>query len=118
MHASHFLQVAAPPGARGRRDLAFRRHSWRVLGLTGAAAAFGGAWFFARLATRPAEQIAAQAQAIEAGTLSAHITAHAEVVEYASLVAVLNAMLGRLRAAFEAQRRFVARRQPRAALTR
>jgi two-component system OmpR family sensor kinase len=107
MHGSHFLQVAAPLGPV---DAVVWRFAGLValLGLTGAAAAFAGAWFFARLATRPAEQIAAQAQAIEAGTLSAQITAHAEVVEYASLVAILNAMLGRLRAAFEAQRRFVA----------
>lgn len=107
MHGSHFLQVAAPLAPV---DAVIWRFAGLValLGFTGAAVAFGGAWFFARLATRPAEQIAAQAQAIEAGTLSARITAHAEVVEYASLVAVLNAMLGRLRAAFEAQRRFVA----------
>jgi two-component system OmpR family sensor kinase len=107
MHGSHFLQVAAPLAPV---DAVMWRFAGLValLGVTGAATAFAGAWFFARLATRPAEQIAAQAQAIEAGTLSARITAHAEVVEYASLVAVLNAMLGRLRAAFEAQRRFVA----------
>jgi two-component system OmpR family sensor kinase len=107
MHGSHFLQVAAPLGPV---DAVIWRFAGLValLGVTGAAVAFAGAWFFARLATRPAEQIAAQAQAIEAGTLSAQITAHAEVVEYASLVAILNAMLGRLRAAFEAQRRFVA----------
>jgi len=107
MHGSHYLQVAAPLAPL---DAVIWRFAGlvAVLGFTGAAAAFGGAWFFARLATRPAEQIAAQAQAIEAGTLSAHITAHAEVVEYASLVAVLNAMLDRLRAAFDAQRRFVA----------
>ena len=59
-------------------------------------------------ATRPAQEIAAQAEAVEAGTLSARITAHAEVAEYRRLVGVLNAMLDRLDRAFQAQRRFVA----------
>jgi heavy metal sensor kinase len=79
-----------------------------LLALGGTAAAFAGAWMFAGLATRPAQEIAAQAEEIEAGTLSARITAHAEVTEYGRLVGVLNAMLGRLDRAFQAQRRFVA----------
>jgi two-component system OmpR family sensor kinase len=107
VHAEHFLQVAAPLEP-------LRATVWRfglftaLLGLGGTAAAFAGAWMFAGLATRPAQEIAAQAEAIEAGTLSARITAHAEVTEYRRLVAVLNAMLDRLERAFQAQRRFVA----------
>ncbi len=106
-HGSHFLQVTAPVAPV---DAVLWRFAGlaALLGLLGAALGFGGAIHFARLATRPAEEIAAQAQAIEAGTLSARITAHAEVEEYASLVRVLNAMLVRLDRAFEAQRRFVA----------
>jgi signal transduction histidine kinase len=106
-HAAHFLQVTAPLAPV---DAVLWRFAGlaALLGLLGGGVAFAGAFVFAGLATRPAEEIAAQAQAIEAGTLSARITAHAEVAEYASLVAVLNAMLGRLRAAFDAQRRFVA----------
>ena len=107
MHGSHFLQVAAPLAPVD----AVR---WRVAGLTlllgvaGGSVAFGGAFLFAGLATRPAQRIAVQAEAIEAGTLSARITAHASVAEYARLVAVLNAMLDRLDRAFAVQRRFVA----------
>ncbi len=106
-HSEHFLQVTAPLEP-------LRATVWRIalftllLGLAGTAAAFAGAWLFAGVATRPAQEIAAQAEAIEAGTLSARITAHAEVTEYRRLVGVLNAMLGRLERAFQAQRRFVA----------
>lgn len=106
-HGSHFLQVTAPLDP-------VRSTVWRfglftlLLALGGTAAAFAGAWAFAGLATRPAQEIAAQAEAIEAGTLSARITAHAEVSEYGRLVGVLNAMLDRLDRAFQAQRRFVA----------
>lgn len=106
-HGSHFLQVTAPLDP-------LRSTVWRfglftlLLALGGTAAAFAGAWMFAGLATRPAQEIAAQAEAIEAGTLSARITAHAEVSEYGRLVGVLNAMLDRLDRAFQAQRRFVA----------
>lgn len=106
-HGSHFLQVTAPLEP-------LNETMWRfgvltaLLALVGTTAAFAGAWLFAGLATRPAQEIAAQAEAVEAGTLSARITAHAEVTEYRRLVAVLNAMLGRLDRAFQAQRRFVA----------
>jgi heavy metal sensor kinase len=106
-HGSHFLQVTAPLAPV--EGVVWRFAGWALLvGLIGVGVAFAGAFHVARLATRPAEEIAAQAQAVEAGTLSARITAHAEVAEYASLVAVLNAMLDRLDRAFEAQRRFVA----------
>jgi signal transduction histidine kinase len=107
MHGSHFLQVTAPL-------VPVDAVLWRFAGLTlllgvaGGGVAFGGAFVFARFATRPAQQIAEQAEAIEAGTLSARITAHASVAEYARLVAVLNAMLDRLDRAFAVQRRFVA----------
>ena len=107
LHGSHFLEVTAP-----MQPLAAT--VWRfglltaLLALVGTAAAFGGAWRFAGLATRPAQEIAAQAEAVEAGTLSSRITAHADTSEYRRLVGVLNAMLGRLGRAFQAQRRFVA----------
>lgn len=106
-HAMHFLQVSAPLESvdgtvRGAALLAL------ILALAGAGVAFAGAWWFAGLATRPVAEIVAQAEAVEAGTLSARITSHAEVAEYHRLVAVLNAMLDRLERAFQAQRRFVA----------
>jgi two-component system OmpR family sensor kinase len=106
-HGAHFLQVAAPLAPVDGMVWRFAGLA-ALLGLAGGAVAFGGAFLFARLATLPAQEIAAQAEAIEAGTLSARITAHATVTEYASLVAVLNAMLDRLDRAFETQRRFVA----------
>ena len=107
LHAKHYLEVAGPVAP-------VETTLWRsaalagLLGVVGMLLAAGGAWWFARAATRPAQEIAAQAEAIEAGTLSARITAHAEVAEYHRLVAVLNAMLDRLDRAFQAQRRFVA----------
>lgn len=106
-HGSHFLQVTAPLAPVDGMLWRFAGLA-TLLGVAGTAASFAGAYVFARFATRPAQQIAAQAEAIEAGTLSARITAHATVAEFASLVAVLNAMLDRLDRAFDAQRRFVA----------
>jgi two-component system OmpR family sensor kinase len=106
-HADHYLQVSAPVESV---DSTVRRAVLlaALLGLAGAVAAFAGAWYFAGLATRPVAEIVAQAEAIEAGTLSARITAHADASEYRRLVVVLNAMLDRLDRAFRAQRRFVA----------
>ncbi len=107
VHAEHFLEVTAPLEPLAATVWRFALFT-ALLGLGGTAAAFVGAWLFAGLATKPAQEIAAQAEAIEAGTLSARITAHAETSEYRRLVGVLNAMLDRLDRAFQAQRRFVA----------
>ncbi len=107
VHAEHFLQVTAPLEPLAATVWRFALFT-ALLGLLGTVASFAGAWMFAHFATAPAQEIAAQAEAIEAGTLSARITAHAEVAEYHRLVAVLNAMLDRLERAFQAQRRFVA----------
>jgi heavy metal sensor kinase len=81
-----------------------------VAGFTvGAAAlAYAAGWRLAGVALRPTREITQQAQAIEAGTLSARITAHADVAEFESLVAVLNGMLDRLDRAFQVQQRFIA----------
>jgi two-component system OmpR family sensor kinase len=106
-HDAHFLQVTAPLAPVDGMLWRFASLAG-LLGIAGTATSFAVAYVFARFATRPAQEIAAQAEAIEAGTLSARITAHATVAEYSSLVAVLNAMLDRLDRAFEAQRRFVA----------
>jgi two-component system OmpR family sensor kinase len=106
-HAMHYLQVSAPVepvDATVRQAILLAA----LLALLGALAAFAGAWWFAGLATRPVAEIVSQAEAIEAGTLSARITAHADATEYRRLVVVLNAMLDRLDRAFQAQRRFVA----------
>jgi two-component system OmpR family sensor kinase len=106
-HARHFLQVSAPvEPVDATIDQAVLLAA--LLGLAGALAAFAGAWYFAGVAIRPVAEIVTQAEAIEAGTLSSRITAHAEAREYRRLVVVLNAMLDRLDRAFRAQRRFVA----------
>jgi len=70
--------------------------------------AFVMGWRGAKLALRPTRDIASQAEALEAGSLSARITAHENVAEFRQLVGVLNAMLDRLERAFESQRRFTA----------
>jgi signal transduction histidine kinase len=67
-----------------------------------------GAWWLAGSAVRPVAEITRQATRIEAGTLSQRIVAHADTLEYHGLVAVLNRMLERLDAAFQAQHRLTA----------
>ncbi len=107
VHRAHILQVAAP--LRPVSDVV--RTLVRLLiavGGVGIGLTFLGAWGLAGRAVRPAREIAEQAEAITAGSLSARIHAHADAIEYQRLVAVLNDMLERLQAAFEAQRRFVA----------
>jgi len=73
-----------------------------------AALAYAVGWRLAGVALRPTREITEQGRAIEAGTLSERITAHADVVEFQSLVTVLNGMLDRLDQAFQVQRRFTA----------
>ena len=106
-HAEHLLQIAAPLEPLERTVTNF---AWLVVALTLLAAGAAGlaGWRLAGAALQPTREITAQAEAIEAGTLSARITAHADVREFERLVMVLNAMLGRLEQAFETQRRFTA----------
>lgn len=106
-HRHHVLQVSASllPNERVLgRFLALLL----ATGLAVAALASAGAWVLAGHAIRPAREIAAQAARIEAGSPGERITAHADEEEFRSLVDVLNRMLERLAAAFEAERRFVA----------
>ncbi len=107
LHAQHVLQVSAPLGARDRllRRLALLL-ALLVIGAT--LATFAGSWWLADRAVRPVHQIIDQAEEIEAGSLDRGIRAAADSREYHRLVAVLNGMLGRLRSAFDAQRRFTA----------
>jgi two-component system OmpR family sensor kinase len=107
LHALHVLQVAAPLDARDRllRRLALML-TLLVVGAT--LATLAGSWWLAERAVRPIHQIIDQAEAIEAGSLDRGIRASADSREYHRLVAVLNGMLGRLRSAFDAQRRFTA----------
>ncbi len=104
-HGVHVLQVAAPTQPVRR---IVTRFAWLtvLLSLTATAAAFGVGWRVAGLALIPTREITEQAEAIEAGTLSDRITAHADVHEFGRLVNVLNGMLDRLESAFEGQRQF------------
>jgi two-component system OmpR family sensor kinase len=106
-HRIHLLQVAAPtePIERTMTQFGFLVAALVILGTAGA---YLLGWRLAGVALRPTEEITRQAEAIEAGTLSERITAHADVVEFRRLVTVLNGMLTRLDRAFKVQRRFTA----------
>ena len=107
IHGMHMLQVAAPlaPLERTLRDFLLLG---LMLSLLAVGAAFLVGWRIAGVALRPTAEITAQAEAIREGTSTPTITAHADVEEFARLVQVLNAMLGRLDRASAVQRRFTA----------
>ncbi|MBA2291573.1 MAG: HAMP domain-containing protein [Gemmatimonadales bacterium] len=104
-HGVHVLQVAAPTQSVRRIVTRFALLT-ALLSLAATAGAFAVGWRLAGGALRPTREITEQAEAIEAGTLSERITAHADVREFGRLVNVLNGMLDRLEGAFEGQRRF------------
>ncbi len=106
-HGMHLLQVAAPlaPLERTLRDFILLG---LALTLVAGGAAFGVGWRIAGAALLPTAEITAQAEAIREGTPAPSITAHADMEEFARLVQVLNAMLGRLDQASAVQRRFTA----------
>jgi two-component system OmpR family sensor kinase len=107
VHGQHMLQVAAPLAPLDRTLGAFILLSL-VLTLLAVGAAFLVGWRIAGTALRPTAEITAQAEAIREGTPAPAITAHADMEEFARLVQVLNAMLGRLDRAAAVQRRFTA----------
>jgi two-component system OmpR family sensor kinase len=106
-HGVHLLQVAAPTEPVRETLSQFALLVTAVTALA-TAAAYAMGWRLAGIALRPTREITEQAEAVQAGTLSERITAHADVVEFHRLVTVLNAMLNRLDRAFQAQRRFTA----------
>jgi len=67
-----------------------------------------GAFWLARRAVQPVLEVVEQARGITPGQPHLRITAHADVVEYESLVHVLNGLLERCERAFTAQRRLTA----------
>jgi two-component system OmpR family sensor kinase len=107
VHRAHILQVAAPLRPVGN-VLTTLEEFLAGIGIIATGLTFVGGWALAGRAVRPAREIAEQAEAITAGSLGARIRAHADALEYQRLVGVLNDMLERLEAAFDAQRRFVA----------
>ena len=106
-HERHVLQVAAPLAARNEM-------LWTVGGFLGGltllvlGGSLIGSWWLAGRAVRPVHEIIDQAEAIEAGSLQRGITAYSDTEEYERLVQVLDSMVERIRAAFEAQKRFTA----------
>lgn len=106
-HDAHVIQVAAPLVAR---NVMLGRFSIVLvgIGLLVSIGSFAGSWWLSGSAIRPVYEITDQAEEIEAGSLKRGISAYAEFREYERLVQVLNTMLGRLRSAFESQRRFTA----------
>jgi two-component system, OmpR family, sensor kinase len=107
LHARHVLQVAAP--LTGRNQM-LRQLGWLLAAITiiSGATTFVGGWWLAHRVVKPVDEITSQAEAIGAGTLGQRIVADADSQEYERLVDVLNTMLGRLEASFDAQRRFTA----------
>jgi two-component system OmpR family sensor kinase len=104
-HDPHVLQVAAPLTARNS-TLRAAALGLALIALLVTGATFAGAWWLGGRVVAPVRDITRQAEAIGATTLGQRITAHAHTLEYRRLVDVLNTMLDRIDAAFEAQRRF------------
>lgn len=106
-HSTHVLQVAAPLTQRNaivRRAVIF----FCLLTVLLAVATYMGSWWLAGSAVRPIHAVIDQAEEIGARSLDRRIQAFADTREYRRLVQVLNTMLGRLQAGFDAQRRFTA----------
>ena len=104
-HEPHVLQVAAPLAARNG-TLRAATLGLALIALLVTGGTFAGAWWLAGRVVAPVRDITRQAEKIGAETLGRRITAYADTREYRRLVDVLNTMLDRLDAAFEAQRRF------------
>ena len=107
LHGEHVLQVAAPLGTRNRmlkNALVFML----LLMVVVSGGTLAGSWWLAARAVRPVQEIIRQAEAVRPGTPGPRIEAWADSREYERLVQVLNTMLARIDAAFEAQRRFTA----------
>jgi two-component system sensor histidine kinase QseC len=96
--------------ARGRErlDALLGTMRWTVFGSTVLAMLLAGvvAWRAVAAGLRPVDAIAAQVQALDAGNLDARVQVMPQPVELAPVVEQLNALLSRLGASFERERRF------------
>ncbi len=101
------VQVAASlqPLSAANREVLFLLLGTVLLG--SAASALGAGWLASSSVT-PVDEITRQAQGIQPGMIGQRITEHADIVEFAGLVKVLNGMLERLDRTFETQRRMIA----------
>lgn len=106
-HEQHVLEVAAPLVARDRTLEVVRSLLAGVILLVGAGT-FAGSWWLGARTMRPIRDIIDQTEDIGAATLGRRIRARAEAAEYERLVRVLNTMVARIDAAFDAQKRFTA----------
>ena len=107
LHGQHVLQIAAPLVARNR----LLRNAVLLMAaliLVVAGGALLGSWWLADRAVRPVQEIIGHAEEIGARTLGRRIVAYTDSQEYERLVQVLNTMLARIDAAFDAQQRFTA----------
>ncbi len=93
---------------RARAEL--RAFAWQLAGAGAVVLAVGlaGGWFLSARVLRPLAAISTTASAISAANLSERIDTTAVDRELEELASVLNAMFGRLEAAFERQTRFTA----------
>ncbi|MEX2528721.1 MAG: HAMP domain-containing sensor histidine kinase [Gemmatimonadota bacterium] len=107
LHSQHVLQVAAPMESRNVMLQRVGLFGLLMVFLTAVGSLLGGRWLATR-ALRPVSDIISQAEAVGTGTERPQISAYADILEYERLVKVLNRMLDRIQASFEAQRRFTA----------
>jgi two-component system OmpR family sensor kinase len=105
---NRLVAVVAIPTRPLRRSLSTLLEALLLALVIGGGAAAFGASRLARRLTRPLEHIAAAARAISGTNLGGRMPDVFRDVELRQLVDVINDMLGRLEAAFVAQRRFVA----------
>ncbi len=106
-HKVHLMQIAAPTEPV---DTVLSRFL-RMLVLTvfsGTLLAWILGWWLAGYAVRPVMQIIGQAESLDMTGAEHRLTAAADTDEMRRLVTVLNSMLGRIDAAFDNQRRFLA----------
>jgi signal transduction histidine kinase len=101
-------QLVDPVGAQHTADLGrLLEVSWLALAVTSVAAGVLG-WIAAGRVLRPVRAITETARTISAGNLHRRIAVSGPNDEFKRLGDTLDELLGRLEAAFEAQRRFVA----------
>ncbi len=106
-HELHLLEVIVSAG-RAYDVLADFRNLLVLLAIVGTVATALLGWWLAGAAVRPVLETIRQAESIEMTGGDHRIEAEAETAELERLVSVLNSMLARIDAAFEAQRRFIA----------
>lgn len=106
-HELHLLEVIVST-QRAHEVLADFRNLLVLLALLGTAGTAPLGWWLAGSAVRPVMETIRQAESIEMTEGKHRIEAEAETAELERLVSVLNSMLARIDAAFEAQRRFIA----------